>query len=112
MAPYIEPEPRKYFDEKPQEAKTDGDITYVFYKQLVKQWKAEPRWTTYAKMRKAAKDARHMPTEMQKLIKGLAANGAGVVDMIVAYDAAVDEIKRQYVDKYEDDKLKLNGAIE
>jgi hypothetical protein len=32
--------------------------------------------------------------------------------MIVAYDAAVDEIKRQYVDKYEDDKLKLNGAIE
>jgi hypothetical protein len=110
--PYIEQQPRKYFDEKPHEAKTDGDITYVFYKQLLKEWKAEPRWTTYAKMRKGAKDARHMTDAIKGLIKGLSANGADLVAMIVAYDAAVDEIKRQYVDKYEDEKIKTNGVIE
>lgn len=110
--PYIEPEPRKYFDEHPTEAKTDGDLAYVFYKELLKQWKAEPRWKTYASMRKAAKDARSMPTEMQKLVKGLAANGAGVVDMIVAYDAAVDEINERYVKPYEIKKREENGDIE
>lgn len=109
--PYIAAKSRSYFDEKPHEAKTDGEITYVFYKLLLKRWKAEPRWTTYALMRKAQKDIRLIP-EIVDILKGLAANQIDVPTMSAAYECAVDEIKRRFVDDYEDQKIKEEGDIE
>lgn len=109
--PYIIDSARKFFDEKPYEAKTDGDVTYVFYKVYLAMWKKEPRWTTYALMRKSLKNV-YIVKEVADLVKGLAHNGVSALDMGVAAEAAIDEIKRQYVDKYEDAKIAANGGIE
>lgn len=109
--PYIAAKSRAYFDEKPHEAKTDGEVTYVMYKLLLKRWKAEPRWTTYALMRKAQRNIRLMP-EVVDLCKGLAANNVEIPTMSTAYECAVDEIKRRFVDDYENSKVKEHGDIE
>jgi hypothetical protein len=109
--PYIAGNSRPHFDEKPHEAKTDGEVTYVLYKELLRLWKAEPRWTTYAAMRKVEREVNRMPT-IFNLFKGLTANGVDGLTLSVAYRCAVDEIKRRFVDAYEDSKIKAEGDIE
>jgi hypothetical protein len=110
MPPYIDSISRPYFDEHPHEAKQDGDITYVFYRILLKVWTAEPRWTTYALMRKCLYDIRRIPA-IQHAVMGLAKAGAMPLDVQVALECAVDEIKRRFVDDYENEKIKLHGDI-
>lgn len=110
--PYIDAKSRTYFDEKPFEAKTDGDLAYILYKFVVlPAWKAEPRWTTYATLRKGQLDPRRVG-EFLKYAKALEKNGADVVAIMAAYTAAVDELKRKYVDQYEMRKIQENGDIE
>ncbi len=109
--PYIESKSRSFFDEKPHDAKTDGEVTYVLYKALLKIWKAEPRWTTYASMRKVEREVNRFPA-IFNLFKGLSANGVDGLTLSVAYRAAVDEIKRRYVDAYENLKIQEHGDIE
>lgn len=108
--PYIDATARPYFDEHPSEAKQDGDITYVLYKVLLKLWKAEPRWRTYATMRKALYDKRYS-TEITSAVLQLAHGGAEPLSIQVALECAVDEIKRRFVDVMEDEKIKTNGDI-
>lgn len=109
--PYIETKSRAYFDEHPNEAKLDGDVTYVFYKRLVKMWKEEPRWRTYASMRKAQVDVR-LISWVRDLVLALVKNGTDIATIAQAYVAAVDEIKFRYVDLYEQQKRLENGDIE
>lgn len=110
--PYIEPKPRVYFDEHPHEAKEDGDLAYVMYKHVfLPMWKKEPRWKTYALMRKGLRDVRLIDS-LKDLVIGLAKNGADMSAVSVAATCAVDEIKRKYVDDYERLKIEQNGDIE
>lgn len=108
--PHIEQKSRSYFDEHPEMAKTDGDVCYVLYTKVVKPtWDKEPRWTTYALLRKGARDPRMVPGLMG-VLKGLLANGADQSTVVEAYNLALEELHRLYVSKYEDEKIRLNGA--
>lgn len=107
--PHIVKESRKYFDEHPEQAKTDGDVCYVLYTKIVKPtWDKEPRWTTYAKLRKSAHDPRLIP-ELMPLVTSLIKNGADQMTVVEAYNLAIEELHRLYVSKYEDEKIKENG---
>jgi hypothetical protein len=107
--PHIEQKSRAYFDEKPHEAKTDGDVCYVLYTKIVKpMWDAEPRWKTYATIRKSAKDPRLAPGLMP-LVTSLMKNGADQMTVVEAYNLAIEELHRLYVSKYEDEKIAANG---
>lgn len=59
-----------------------------------------------------SRDARYMPLEILNLVKGLANNDVEIPALSAAYDCALDELKRRYVDKYEDGKLAENGDVE
>jgi hypothetical protein len=108
--PHIVKESRKYFDEHPEQAKTDGDVCYVLYTKIVKKmWDKEPRWTTYALIRKSAKDPRLAPGLME-LVTALIKNGADQMTVVEAYNLAIEELHRLYVGPYEDEKIRLNGA--
>lgn len=107
--PHIITQSRPYFDEHPFEAKTDGDVCYVLYTRIVlPAWKAEPRWTSYARLRKSAHDPRLMPGLMD-LVTGLVKNGADKLTVVEAYNLAIEELHRLYVGKYEDSKIAENG---
>lgn len=108
--PYIAAKSRQYFDERPLEAKTDGEVTYVFYREFLKMWKAEPRWKTYATMRKTELGLQHLP-DIHKLAVGLRKNGVDSYTILVGVRTAIDEIKRRYVDAYEDGKIQTEGDI-
>jgi hypothetical protein len=107
--PHIVKESREYFDKNPEQAKTDGDICYVLYTKIVKPlWDAEPRWKTYALIRKSAKDPRLVPGLMP-LVTSLIKNGADQMAVVEAYNLAIEELHRLYVGPYEDQKIKENG---
>ncbi len=107
--PHIVESARKYFDEHPFEAKEDGDVCYVLYTKIVKPaWDKEPRWKTYATIRKSAKDPRLMPGLMD-LVTSLIKNGADQMTVVEAYNLAIEELHRLYVSKYEDKKIQENG---
>jgi hypothetical protein len=107
--PHIDPKSRPYFDEKPHEAKTDGDVCYVLYTKIVLPfWKSDPRWTTYATLRKSAKDPRLAPGLMP-LVTALLKNGADQMTVVEAYNLAIEELHRLYVGPYEDKKIAENG---
>lgn len=108
--PYIK-ESREYFNENPKEAKTPGDLTYVLYREMLRYWQAAPSFKTYFELRRGQIDARLYPKTLQDLCIGLSKAGVLIPDIITAYNCALDEIKRRYVNDYEDVKLKENGEV-
>jgi hypothetical protein len=85
--------------EKP-DINVPGDLCYVFYKELVRRWKKEPRWTT-----------------AHNLYKGIKAYTAGSFfygpdeDHVTAIELAWQVFFIKYVMPYEDLKEKENGTI-
>lgn len=74
---------------------TPGDKCYAFYKDMVKKWKANPRWTTAHEIR------RHM-YEVDRVLDG---------DDMIAEDLAWQVFFIKYVLPYENKKEEQNGTI-
>jgi hypothetical protein len=82
-----------------------GDRCYFFYKDMVRQWKENPRWRTahqiYKDMVEAIEGERVVDQERE-----------GVDDDDVAYQLAWQVFFMWWVVPYEKEKEKLNGPIE
>jgi hypothetical protein len=76
--------------------KQPGDRCFVFYRELIRAWKAEPRWTTAHELYK------HLKNEMPYL-------GA---DDQTAYSLAWQVFFNIHVMDYERKKLLENGEVE
>lgn len=74
-----------------------GDLCYVYYKQMVDKWKANPRWT--------------MAHEIKKSMFFGDNAGSETEDDFVAKELAWEVFFQLYVMPYELEKRKLNGDI-
>lgn len=117
--PYIKKERREVVDGFKGEY---GDLVYFYYKILVDCWKAYPSFGRYFQM-KYILPSWKFPSDVDgDIADALLQAGGGfkvptTLDAVrfaapYAYDCAVDELKRRYVDKYEDAKIKENGDVE
>lgn len=77
-----------------------GDLCYYYYKQMVDEWKSNPRWTT------AAEIYRNMKVQTQQS-EFCSLNWFAVS----AYELAWQVFFQKYVMPYEDQKEKENGTI-
>lgn len=118
--PYTKPERREVVDSFKGEY---GDLVYFYYKILVEAWTFNPSFSRYFQMR-------YLVPNYQEKVDGDILSAVAEVDesgesilrvpeclqsiefaKYHAYDCAVDELKRRYVDPYENQKLKENGDI-
>ena len=96
--PFITQERRKIIDEQGLEGLDviqPGDLCYVYYKQMVDRWKANPRWTTAHRI---YKDLHEFPSNVSP-------------DQCVAKDLAWQVFFQIYVMPYEEKKRAENGDI-
>lgn len=116
--PYTKPERREVVDSFKGEY---GDLVYYYYKLLVESWIAYPSFGRYFQMRyllRSGSYTSHTDADLQSTFIGR--EGIRVPAALetirwaagLAYDCAVDELKRRYVDKYEDAKMKENGDVQ
>jgi hypothetical protein len=99
--PFITQDRRVAIDEYGLEALTEiapGDICYAYYKPMVEQWKAKPRWTT----------AHHIYKDMVRWTTSLQNPNT---DNAVAYSLAWQVFFAFYVLPYEREAEKRNGTI-
>jgi hypothetical protein len=100
--PFIKPERREMVDKRLKKFGTEdrewepGDKCYYYYKKMVDQWKANPRWTT----------AHEIYKEMLRFVKPYTHN-----DWDVAYHLAWQVFFQLYVIPYEEEKREQNGDI-
>lgn len=81
-----------------------GDICYTFYREMVRKWKNEPRWTT----------AHNIYKQMRTIL--INAHHRGILpiqecDSCTAYELAWQVFFQLYVMPYEIDKRATNGDI-
>lgn len=96
--PFITQERRVIIDEHGLRGLADiepGDRCYVFYKRMVDEWKASPRWST---VHRIAKDF-------------LGTSGKHPEDDMVAVFLALGVFFQLYVMPYEKTKIEENGDI-
>ena len=110
--PYTVKTAREYFDAHPHEAKDDGDLTYLIYKLALAEWKKEPRYKTWAGLKKGQRDVRYLPHAIKELMMGLDKNGVAAVSYLTAYDCALEELRDRFIVEYEKTKRDENGDIE
>jgi len=104
--PFITQERRKIVDKDKfygLDVIQPGDRCYFFYSQMVKDWKANPHWTT----------AHEIYKEMVHLIEGEKETDDRKEsdDDDIAYQLAWQVFFAWYVIPYEREKEKLNGTI-
>lgn len=116
--PYVKPERREVVDSFKGEY---GDLVYYYYKILVEHWNFMPSFSRFFQMK-------YLIPSQSEFVDGDIVNSLMAKDTMTlkvpeslqsiarfkcsAYWCAVDELKRRYVDKYEDQKLKENGDVE
>lgn len=105
--PFVTQKRRKALDKKGAIAvESVGDICYLYYKEMVKQWKKEPRWTTAHNIYK------EMIDEVQHSTFGLGSECAKEIeDEKRSYELAWQVFFIKYVMPYEDEKEIENGTI-
>lgn len=84
-------------------ASTPGQHCYVAYKEMVKAWNKEPRWTTAHLIYKDVLNAKKADAAANEF--------AGVSDGLIALDLAWQVFFQKYVMPYEDQKERENGTI-
>lgn len=116
--PYTKPERREVVDSFKGEY---GDLVYYYYKILVECWKVSPSFSRFFQMKYLTPNS---PDYVDRdIMHSLTVSGSRAFRVPeclqniaqfsdCAYRCAVEELKRRYVDKYEDQKLKENGDVE
>lgn len=110
--PYIEPQPRTYFNDKPHEAKAPGDLTYVVYRPMYKMWKEESRFQTFFTLARGQRNPKLIPVQVRDVMIGLSKNGVTMEDVFAAFDCALLELWTRHVSEYEKKKMAENGDVE
>lgn len=100
--PFITQDRRKFIKEGTLEAEffTPGDHCYVYYKEMVDEWKVNPRWATAHALYKV------MTAELLKQKRLY-----GVSDKTCAYELAWQVFFQRYIMPYEMKKMEENGGI-
>lgn len=73
-----------------------GDRCYIFYKEMVRKWRDNPRWTT----------AHRIYQKMQEDLRP-----GGTEDVMIAYQLAWQVFFIKHVMPYEDEREEENGSI-
>ena len=116
--PYTKPERRQVVDSFKGEY---GDLVYFYYKILQEAWLFQGSFSRWFQMRHFITagllehvdgDLRHALLDEEENFKVPECLENVRYAAPFAYESAVDEIKRRYVDKYEDLKIKENGDVE
>ena len=102
--PFVKPEIRASVDKDVRLTEAPGDLCYYFYKNLVTEWKDNPRWTTAHELYKDY----IVNTDHFIELQGTKYTQR---DMITALHLAWQVFFIKYVMPYEDIKEKENGTI-
>ncbi len=105
--PFITPE-RRLALARGEAPEVVGDLCYIAYKEMVRRWKEEPRWTTAHNIFKDLKNPNH---KCAFLYKNLDYTHYGSQDLGLAENLAWQVFFQNYVMPYEREKEKENGTI-
>lgn len=110
--PYIKNERREIIDDIGDNQVKGGDVVYFWYKKLVDLWKNNPSFQLYYDMYRFC----HNTEEgyIQESVHSMAVaydKTSSVFHSRQALKIALAELKRRYVDPYEDEAMKRNGDV-
>lgn len=109
--PYIAKDRRLEVDKDYMNCKEPGDLAYVFAKFFYKIWAKEPRWSTYHYLEKMFLQP-EINEEYQKMLSRLSMSiHFSSIDVRIGARAALTELFRKCVRKYEDGKCVANGEV-
>jgi len=118
--PYTKKERRKQMRDYLEFEPTGGDWVEIFYSEMVKLWEDVPRFKTYYFLKMGVLNDAWKWDEFNLRYKKFVddinnfrhAQNCSHSDYNTALPIALDELKRRYVDAYEDKKLKENGDVD
>lgn len=109
--PYIARERRTEVDKDYMNCREPGDLAYAFARFFYKKWAKEPRWTTYHHL-EAIYLQPSLDEEYEKMKSRLSMSmHFSAIDVQIGARAALNELYRKCVSKYENGKCQSNGEV-